>query len=420
MSDRHVHIDPVGGLAGDMFVASAIDAGLLTRTRLQSLLEGLAVEGELDFEIRRARRGSLTGARLQLSLPESRRRDFADIRELLAESDLPDGVRDRAQALFRVLAEAEGEIHGVPTTEVHFHEVGALDSIVDFVASAAIIEETASSWSVGTIPLGTGSIETSHGEMPVPAPATAALLQGFHVKRTDTEAELVTPTGAAILRHLRDAGLLTDHGDEGRVEAIGYGAGSRKIEGLNNVVRLLVFSHETAESDTGTTRESVTRIVCDVDDRSPEYLAHLAELLMERGAIDVTRSSVHMKKGRVGTRMSILAEPEEVEGLLDAVFGEGLTLGVRVQRIPRRTLVRDQKEVVTRYGPVRVKIGRWKGEPVRVDPEFEDCKRLAIEGDVALRRVFDDARQEAFRLLEDADDIQMGEGSMGTKEREDR
>lgn len=391
----HIHVDMLGGLAGDMFLAAAIDAGLCDPVRVEEALSGLGF-GAIHIEQERLRRGAISATHIEFSgwdeQEESTHRHLSVIEDLLDDSDLAPAVRDRTIAMFRTLGEAESAIHGVPLEEVHFHECGALDSIFDFVAAAWILERTANSWSWGPVPLGVGTAETDHGTVPLPVPASARLLEGFETRTREVEAELVTPTGAAILSTLREISP-SNQRPSGTIAASGYGAGTREVEGLSNVVRLVGLETETEASDgANEERDRVVRLVAEIDDMQPEYLADAAEALLEAGALDVVREPVQMKKGRQGVRLSVLARPEDEEGLTGEIFDRTTTFGVRTERLDRRKLARRVESVETEFGPIDVKMGTRDGSVVQASPEFEDCRRTALESGVDPSDVFDAAR----------------------------
>jgi uncharacterized protein (TIGR00299 family) protein len=396
VSDVHIHVDMLGGLAGDMFLAAALDAGLCEPEPIERALSGLGF-GEVAIDRECTRRGAIEGTHVTFSgwdeEYESTHRHLSTIESLLEESELEHTVRDRAISMFRTLGEAESTIHGIPLENVHFHEVGALDSIFDFVAAAWLLEHTADSWSWGPVPTGSGTVETDHGTVPVPVPATARLLKGFRTRTSDAEAELVTPTGATILSTLREISPENRRLD-GRVAASGYGAGTREVDGLSNVVRLLALETDSAEKGTAPEpeRDEVVRLVAEIDDMQPELLADAAEGLYEAGALDVVREPVQMKKGRQGVRLSVLARPSDEPELAAEIFERTTTFGLRVERTARRKLARHTDGVETRYGTVAVKVGKRDGSVLQVSPEFGDCRRLAREADVSTGRVYKAAR----------------------------
>lgn len=351
----HLHLDPLGGIAGDMFVAALLDAFPERAAGLDAALEaaGLGRFGSLSVEPHDD--GVLTGSRAVVSSgPEPHpHRAYREIRGFLEAADLEPGARARALDIFARLAQAEGTVHGRDPDEVTFHEVGAWDSILDIVAGAWLIETIgARTWSCAPVPLGSGRIETAHGPLPVPAPATARLLTGVPCVCDDVPGERVTPTGAAILRHLEPsfgatAGSLT-------LRRTGSGFGSRRLEGIPNVLRVLVF--DRARSGAVPTPARVAVCEFEIDDQTPEDLAvALDRLRAEAGVLDIVQSPVMGKKGRLATHVRALARPETLDVVLDACFVETSTLGVRWHLVDRAVLGRADR-VETREGrEVRVK-----------------------------------------------------------------
>lgn len=396
----HIHIDMLGGLAGDMFLAAALDAGVVDAAEIEDALSTLGV-GEIDIHTERVRRGAISGTHIKFSgwdpEEESDHRHLSTILEMLEASGLDEAVRARAAEMFELLGRSESKIHDIPLERVHFHEVGALDSIFDFVSAAYIIEHAADTWSFGTIPTGRGTIEVDHGTMPLPAPATADLLRGLAVAPTEIEAELVTPTGATILRTI-DACARLEKTPAGTVRSGGYGAGTREMADLANVVRFTVL--ETADKTHDETTDEVLQISCDIDDMNPEQFAHIEELLFERGALDVVRLNALMKKGRQGVRLSVLCRADSRDRLVETLFIETTTFGVRVEEVTRLKLRRRIVEVDTASGAVGVKVGYWKGRAIKASPEYADCARLASATGGPIADVYADARIAAQGLLD--------------------
>jgi pyridinium-3,5-bisthiocarboxylic acid mononucleotide nickel chelatase len=307
-------------------------------------------------------------------------RNLAQIRSLLTSADLTQRARDLSLSAFSLLAQAEGRIHGVPPEQVHFHEVGAVDAIVDIACSAAAADALdLDQWYCSPVNVGGGFVNCAHGRFPVPAPATAELLKDAPIYSAHVQVELVTPTGAALLRALdcrfESAPMM-------RVQSIGYGAGTRNPERFPNVLRVSLA--EVAEP---LGEDKVTVLECAVDDLSPEILAHTAQLALERGALDVMSASVTMKKGRLGTLLTVLCKPGDAEHLQQLLFRETSTLGMRVREENRVVLARETTPVETDFGVIRVKTGSWRGEEWNAAPEFEDCRRAAAAFDVPLKTV---------------------------------
>ncbi len=396
----HIHLDLVGGLAGDMFAAGAIDAGLVDAEDLQEILRKVGL-GPVEVLTERVVRGAMEGTRLQFRgwnpEEEADHRHLSTIRRMLANSELPEEVARRARQMFDRLGEAEAAVHGMELEKVHFHEVGAVDSILDFVAAAWIIEELGASWSVGPIPAGRGTIETAHGTIPVPAPATTRVLKGMEVQYRDVNSEMVTPTGATI------AATVSKMGGQkrGRVVASGFGCGSREVEGISNVVRFVVLRRqEEVEGDSeelpsDVSLEPVVQLVCEIDDQTPEVTAHVAHQLLKSGALDVVYEAVQMKKGRLGCRLSVLCQPQKERTLVGQILSSTTTLGVRRMPMERWALRRTSQKVSTPFGEVAVKVAWWDGEVLKVSPEYDSCARIAAQAKVAVREVFEAAQASA-------------------------
>lgn len=387
------YLDPFSGVAGDMFLAALLDAGAIPADLLEERFATLGL-GTVGVATEKVKRGALAATRLSFEFEAERTapRDFRAIRRLIELSGLTDGERRRALEIFEALARAEAKIHDVPLDEVHFHEVGALDSILDVVGAAVAIEALEiDAWYSAKINLGSGFIHTDHGELPVPAPATLELLKGLPTYSSGIEAELTTPTGAAILAHLSPRFALPP----ARWNAVGYGAGARDLERPNALRILLGEALEYA----GTETEEALVIETDIDDMSPQLLPYVQEWLFERGAQDVTWHPVHMKKGRLGMRLSVLSPPERGDALCELVFRETTTLGLRIYRVEKRRLEREIIDVETVYGRVHVKIARLGDRTVNVAPEYDDCERLARERGVPLKEVMIRAAERAHRVL---------------------
>ncbi|RAL22121.1 nickel pincer cofactor biosynthesis protein LarC [Lujinxingia litoralis] len=397
----HLHLDLLGGLAGDMFLAAAIDAGLVDVARLEAALGTLGL-GAVRVHQERVVRGAIEGVHVRFEgwdpAMESDHRHLSTIEAMIAESGLSAGVKARATEMFRTLGRAEATVHGIELERVHFHEVGAVDSILDFVAAAWVMEEVDATYSFGAIPAGSGTIETAHGTIPVPAPATAKLLEGFEITHRDVATEFVTPTGAAIL-----ATVASRPGTrQGRLKASGFGCGTRDFGSHSNVVRLVVLEQGASPAGEPWERDEVVQLVCEIDDLQPELMASVEATLFEAGALDVVREPVLMKKGRHGERLSVLCEAGRQEALLKAIFVHTTTFGVRVLPMARVKLRRTRCEVSTAFGEVHVKVGWLGNEAIKATPEYEECRALAEQHGVSVHRVYL-AAQEAGRALLEAE-----------------
>jgi pyridinium-3,5-bisthiocarboxylic acid mononucleotide nickel chelatase len=411
------YLECFAGISGDMLMAALVDAGAPIE-----LLQRTAASLELGAELRvtRVSRSGIQSTKIdvmvngQLHEPaapsgpieqeaehghghhhhdhdhphthESHKhnhgRALAEIRNLLKRTDLTQRALNLSLTVFGLLAEAEGRIHGVPAEEVHFHEVGAIDAIVDIACCAAAADALdLDGWYCSPVNVGSGFVNCAHGRFPVPAPATAELLKNLPIYSAHVQAELVTPTGAALLRALD---CRFDATPVMRTQAIGYGAGTRNPERFPNVVRVSIGEVAAEQSFN---QDKVTVLECAVDDLSPQVLAHTAQLALERGALDVMSAPVTMKKGRLGTLLTVLCKPDDSASLQQLIFRETTTLGIRVREENRVILAREITPVETDFGLIHMKTGSWQGEEWNAAPEFEDCRRAAAAFDVPLKTV---------------------------------
>jgi len=316
-------------------------------------------------------------------------RSLAKILSIIAAAPLSEGVKHRASNAFQQLGDAEARIHSIPVEKVHFHEVGAVDTIVDIVCSAAGCEWLkVDRWLASPLNVGSGTVKCAHGTLPVPAPATLALLSDAPVYSAGAPMERVTPTGAALLRMLDVSyGPLPAM----RVSASGYGAGGRDLPGEPNLVRLLV-GEATAAAPTDSDAEPIAIIEAVIDDSTPQLIAYVSELLLEAGAWDVYRTAVQMKKGRTGVELKVLCDPGLSPALREIVLRETTSIGLHWRVENKMALDREFFEVETRWGKARIKIARWpSGAIANVAPEYEDCRAIAHENKVPLKEVMQDA-----------------------------
>jgi hypothetical protein len=313
-------------------------------------------------------------------------RSLVEIRPLITRADLTGRARDLSLRAFGLLAEAEGRIHGIPPEKVHFHEVGGIDAIVDIACSAAAADALdLDAWYCSPVNVGSGFVNCAHGRFPVPAPATAELLKNLPTYSAHVQAELVTPTGAALLRALD---CRFESTPMMRTQVIGYGAGTRNPERFPNVLRVSVGEIAQPSLEIREQKgEKVTVLECAVDDLSPQVLAHTAQLALERGALDVMSAPVTMKKGRLGTLLTVLCKPGDADRLQQLIFRETTTLGIRVREENRVILARELTPVETDFGVIHIKTGSLHGEEQNAAPEFEDCRRAAATFDVPLKTV---------------------------------
>jgi uncharacterized protein (TIGR00299 family) protein len=423
---QHLHFEPTSGIAGDMAVASLVDLGVPAKV-VADAVAGMGVRG-LRVSFSRRRRGAFVGRGFDVTWPgraKAKRagksapahehhqrhehddhahddaghehRDYAEVKRLLARARLDADARALASDIFARLAEAEAALHGTRLDRVTFHEVGAYDSIADVVGFSAALAWLAPA-SIGSLPVvvGTGRVRVDHGLVPVPAPATAALLHGVPIL-AEGEGELTTPTGAALVAAVVDAfGPLPPM----RIAAVGYGAGTRELGDRANVLRAIVGAPVGAVDVAAA--PSVVRLEANLDDLSPALVAALADALFEAGAVDVWSTPIVMKKGRPALEVTALAAPEGAEAVRRAFFRHSTTLGVRAQGMDRAALARSFATVRTPHGPVRVKIAALDGEVLGAHPEFEDCKRLAARAGVPVRQVVTAALVAAQSLVSPA------------------
>jgi uncharacterized protein (TIGR00299 family) protein len=398
----HLHFDPSSGIAGDMAVAALVDAGVPAKVVSDAIAE-MGVHGlKVGFEKRR--RGAFVGKGFVVHAPHSHHdhhhehhhehRDYAEILRLLKRAGLDAETKRLAGDIFERIAQAEAALHGVALDRVAFHEVGAWDSIADVVGAAAAMAWLQPSSVSSTPPvLGSGQVHTAHGLMPVPAPATAAILRGLPAL-LEGEGELTTPTGAAIL-----AALVGEFGPPPplRIAAQGFGAGTREVADRANVLRVLLG--EALGRAMPASAPEVVLLAANLDDMSPQLIEPLMAALFAAGAVDVWTTSILMKKGRPAWQVSALAPPDAVAAVEQTFFRNSTTLGVRRVRMERAVLSRSSASVKTRFGIVSVKLGADGADVLDAAPEFDDCRRLADRVGVPVRSVLAEAAAAASRLL---------------------
>ena len=383
---KQAYLDCFSGISGDMFVGALLDVGLPLE-RLFADLKKIPL-GFYEFKRTRALRGHLVGTRVEIRVPGKQpSRKLRDIEALIRDSELSAGVKERALEVFSRLAEAEGKLHNMPPEQVHFHEVGAVDAILDIVGACIGLEFLEiSQLTCSPVNVGSGCVAAAHGSLPVPAPASLELLKDLPIYSSGVDGELVTPTGAALI-----STLATGFGPipPMRVERIGYGAGAREIPGHPNLARLLLG--ESAEPvrvrDGAPGDEVVSVIEANVDDMSPQLYGYFIDQALAAGALDVTCTPIQMKKDRPGILLSVLCTPEKGDALAQMLFEQTTTIGVRIYEARRKILERELVSIQTPYGAVNVKVAKRDGKVLNVAPEYEDCRRLASEKGVPLKQV---------------------------------
>ena len=380
---RSAYFDCFSGVSGDMVLGALVDAGA-PLAALEAELRKLDLPG-WKISAEKVQRRSISATHVKVESHEHHpHRGLSEILRMIDAAGLAPRAADRARRIFTRLGEAEAKVHQVPIEKIHFHEVGAVDSIVDIVGAAIGFELLGiDEFACSKLDVGSGVVKTAHGLLPVPAPATAELLRGAPTYSSGIERELVTPTGAAIATTLsaRYAEI-----PPMALRSIGYGAGSADLAEKSNVLRILIG--ESAHAEAGESWGSpVTMIETNVDDMSPQIYGYFAERALAAGALDVFSTPAQMKKNRPGQLVTILSEPENVARLIDLIFRETTTIGVRTYDVRRKTLDRESVSVATPYGEVRMKLARMNGSILNATPEYEDCQRIAIERGVPLKQV---------------------------------
>ena len=388
------HLDPVGGIAGDMVAAALLDARPALGDGLRAALAGLGLPPSVTVAIDPHRDDALAGLRFRVSIAGEAGHGhvrLADVARRLEAARIAPGVRRRARAIFTLLAEAEGAVHGTDPAAVTFHEVGAWDSIVDITAAAYLIEALGPArWTAGAVPLGSGRVRCAHGLLPVPAPAVVHLLRGFATHDDGIAGERVTPTGAAILKHLAPA--QTPAGEPETLVGVGTGFGSRTLPGLGNVLRVMEFAPIATAAvqepvAAAAARESIALLRFEIDDQTPEDLALGLERLRARpGVLDVVQWPAYGKKGRMVATVQVLSKRAALDAALAAVFDETTTLGVRWSEVSRSTLVRDTASHSDGHGTVRVKRARRPAGTVTAKAELADLAGSAGHAEREERR----------------------------------
>lgn len=377
---RVLYIDAFSGASGDMILGALLDLGVPLQA-LKEPLEQLPL-GPWELEARKESRHHIHGTRVHVEVPlhEHGHRTHAHIKAMLLESGLPQRVRGRSLRIFQELAEAEARIHNMDPEQITFHEVGAVDSIVDIVGSMVGFELLqADKVVVSALPLGSGFVQGHHGKLPVPAPATLELLKGVPVYHGEVEAELVTPTGAAILKEVASQfGSMPPM----KPQKLGYGVGSRDLPQRPNLLRMIL-----GESDASGLREDWV-LEANIDDMNPEFCEHLIDRILEAGALDVGWCPMLMKRGRPGGLLRVLVESRDRERVSEVILRESTTIGLRAYAVVRQCLDREHEEVETPWGKVRVKVCSSGERVLNALPEYQDCREIALKSKVPLKEVY--------------------------------
>ncbi len=388
---RAAYFDCFSGISGDMVLGALVDLGWPVE-ELKRELDKLDLFGYRIEAKKVAKRGILSTQIKIRATEEKKERTLEDILSILDKSKLEEKVKEPSQAIFTKLASVEAKIHGKDVQKIHFHELGGLDTIIDVVGAVAGmnylgVEKAYSS----PLPLGKGFVKCSHGILPLPAPATLELLKEVPVYGSDIEAELVTPTGAVIISNLAENfGQMPPM----KIEHIGYGAGQRDLT-IPNLLRVSIGVIKKAYQE-----DVVSLIQTNIDDMNPELYEHIVDRLFHEGALDVFLTPIQMKRTRPATMLSVIADEEKMEKMLEIIFDETTTLGIRISKIKRRKLNRENRKVPTKYGKIEVKIGKHDGVVKNISPSYEECRKIATHLKIPLKKVYQEAKQAAFDLLE--------------------
>jgi pyridinium-3,5-bisthiocarboxylic acid mononucleotide nickel chelatase len=386
---RAVYFDCWAGVSGDMIVGAQIDLGVDPEA-LKAQLASLQLEG-YKINVSSVRRGGIAATKFDVVVDQEAQphRHLSDINTIIVDSGLSETVKSQAQRIFERLADAEASVHGTTPEKIHFHEVGAVDSIIDTVSSLIGFELLdVDKFLCSPLRVGSGTVSTEHGILPVPAPATAELLRGIPVYAGEIPGEFVTPTGAVIVATLCEEFVAMP---PMKIDRIGYGAGSRDPEGFANALRLIVGEPANEARidliESSNRDEPAVIVETNIDDMNPQVYGFVMERAFELGALDVFMTPVQMKKQRPGVLLTLLCRPETVDAAIEMLLAETTTLGVRYYETNRRVLERLVKNVVTPFGQIRVKVARCNGHTLHFQPEYDDCANAATSASVAFSTV---------------------------------
>ncbi|NJD60635.1 MAG: TIGR00299 family protein [Anaerolineales bacterium] len=379
------YLDCPSGISGDMFLSALVDCG----APLDDIKERLALLPIQGFKItsKRVNKAGLTAIQVDVLVDDRvTERKLAEIINLILQSPLSENIKGKAVEVFRRIGEVEALIHGLEVEEIHLHELGGLDTIVDVVGVLLGMELLGIDRLIASpLPLGSGTIQSAHGTLPLPAPASLALLKGVPIHGSEINKELVTPTGAALLTSLvQEFGIIPAM----RLEKIGYGAGKRDLP-TPNVLRLLIGeSMEPTLSSYSLQTEKLVCLECNIDNMNPEIYSYLSERLFNTGALDVSLTPVYMKKNRPGSLVTVLCTEDDTEKLMEIIFSETTTLGIRKYSVDRYSVERHITQVSTPYGAVNIKFSKKGDKSWNYTPEYEDCRRLALQHNIPIQKIY--------------------------------
>jgi pyridinium-3,5-bisthiocarboxylic acid mononucleotide nickel chelatase len=378
------YFDCFSGISGDMTLGALVDAGVSIDV-LRSELKKLGLPG-YELRAEKVKRAGIAATKVHVIIEKKdRERHLADITAIINGSSLSAPIKERSIGIFNRLAEAEARVHGTTSEKIHFHEVGAVDAIVDIVGSVIGLDRLGvTRVRASAVNVGSGTVQTSHGLLPVPAPATAELLKGIPFYQSEIKFELATPTGAAIVSTV---GTSFGPLPEMKVDRIAYGAGDGDFPERPNVLRLMIGEPAAACDE-----DSSMLIETNIDDMNPQVYDYLVDKLMQLGAQDAYLTPIIMKKGRPAVLLSVLTDKSRIDDVLAAVFRETTSIGVRIREVGRRKLSREIREVETLYGKIRIKVSKRGDDILTATPEYEDCRRIAEERKVPLKIILEEAK----------------------------
>ncbi len=374
------YIDCFSGISGDMILGALIDLGLDT-SDLKKELKKLNLGG-WELTAKKQQKNHITATKVDIIVKQKQNhRHLNDIFRIIDESKLDSDIKESSKKIFLKLAKAESKVHNIDIDSVHFHEVGATDSILDIVGSVISLKKlNIEKICTSPLPLGTGFVKCAHGTIPIPAPATVELLKGIPVYSTDIKGELVTPTGAAIITTIT---ARFSEMPEMQIEKIGYGAGTSDFDHPNLLRIFLGNAKENYAQD------AVNIIETNIDDMNPEYYSHISEKLFASGALDVYLTNIQMKDNRPAIKLTVIAAQETTDNLTDIIFTETTTFGIRIYRGMRKKLFTEKKQVKTKYGPITIKIGKSGNKIMTISPEYKDCKKIADAHNLPIKQIYE-------------------------------
>ena len=378
-----LYFDCFSGVSGNMILGAMVDAGIDIKA-LKKELKKLDLHG-YSLKVSKVKRKGIKGTKVDVIVDKKKHlhhTHYKDIKRLIERSKLPEKIKEDSLSIFKNIAEAEAKIHRTSVDNVHFHEVGAVDSIVD-VVGASICISLLNSDTILSSPINTGKgmVKTEHGLLPVPAPATTEMLKGFPSYSSDIEFELATPTGVGIITAMAKASNAIP---VMKTNAIGYGAGSKDFSDSPNLLRIMI-----GEGYSPSEQDSITVIESNIDDMNPQFYDHIMNRIFDAGALDVFLTPIIMKKNRPAVKITLLSDNDNVNKLADILLKETTSFGLRMYKTERIKLEKEIKTVKTEYGSTKVKIGKKNGKIINIAPEYEDCKRIANERGISIREVYE-------------------------------